>query len=368
MKQITESNLRLIYNLQGDVSSFLSHILNDENYSQDDYDRIFYFIDSYYKKKYEYEKNGTFRLYSPSDYFMRDIFEVLKDFDKGQYMNLLNTYRGTGIFPAKIIRHIANNYAVLTRALIGLLYCYHIFDIDIDDKSIYTSFSNDEELLKQLAGCFVLIAQEQYYQSKSSGKIGTGEDQMSVTSSPSSPTSITKGENTNLFNCTQLPISPDILQLGKEIENVSSTGKGTFIVMSDFHGTFWPIDKIRDYYVNEYDKIYILGDSTDRGIDGCGKGSVKMLLAIKELVDKYPNKIVYLAGNHDDFLYKYMCDKNSKHKDYAKNSLSRNGQTTTMQEFDYLRQSNPTLFNELRDWLEIVRYSQFTNMMEKLII
>ena len=35
---------------------------------------------------------------------------------------------------------------------------------------------------------------------------------------------------------------------------------------SDFHDIEWPVKKIQDYYVSEYDKIYILGDAIDRGM------------------------------------------------------------------------------------------------------
>ena len=122
-------------------------------------------------------------------------------------------------------------------------------------------------------------------------------------------------------------------------------------VLSDFHDIEWPIKKIQDYYVSEYDKIYILGDAIDRGIDGTGTGSIAMLCTIKALCDKYPGKVVYLAGNHDDFLYKYMDDSDTPQKMSGKANLLGNRQIGTVSEVDELRRSDPFKFADLRDWL-----------------
>lgn len=131
----------------------------------------------------------------------------------------------------------------------------------------------------------------------------------------------------------------------------SKTDDGTFVVVSDFHNVEWPVKKIQDYYVKEYDKIYILGDATDRGIDGSGTGSIALLRTIKALCDQYPDKVVYLAGNHDDFLYKYMDDNDTPQKMSGKDNLLCNGQTGTISEVDVLRRSDPVKFAELREWL-----------------
>lgn len=131
----------------------------------------------------------------------------------------------------------------------------------------------------------------------------------------------------------------------------SKTDDGTFVVVSDFHNVEWPVKKIQDYYVKEYDKIYILGDATDRGIDGSGTGSIALLRTIKALCDQYPDKVVYLAGNHDDFLYKYMDDNDTPQKGVGQRNLLHNGQTGTISEVDELRRSDPVKFAELREWL-----------------
>ena len=81
--------------------------------------------------------------------------------------------------------------------------------------------------------------------------------------------------------------------------------KGSFVVISDFHAIKWPLEKVKDYYLNEYDKIFILGDATDRGEDWQGTGGIELLQEIKELSDKYPNRVVYIPGNHDVSLYDY---------------------------------------------------------------
>ena len=41
--------------------------------------------------------------------------------------------------------------------------------------------------------------------------------------------------------------------------------KDSFVVVSDFHGADWVMDKIRSHYINEYEKIFNLGDIIDRG-------------------------------------------------------------------------------------------------------
>ena len=45
----------------------------------------------------------------------------------------------------------------------------------------------------------------------------------------------------------------------------------SFVAISDFHAMEWPLEKVKDYYLNEYEKIFILGDATDRGENGEGK-------------------------------------------------------------------------------------------------
>lgn len=140
-------------------------------------------------------------------------------------------------------------------------------------------------------------------------------------------------------------------EIGDNGSTVSKNDDGTFVVISDFHNCSWPIDKIKDYYVNEYDKIYILGDATDRGIDGTGVGSMAMIRTIKALCDQYPDKVVYLAGNHDDFLYKYMDYGDSPQKRNARADLLANRQTGTISEVDELRDRDSIKFAEIRDWL-----------------
>lgn len=64
--------------------------------------------------------------------------------------------------------------------------------------------------------------------------------------------------------------------------------KNSFIVLSDFHAYSYPLEKIVNNYINEYDVIFILGDACDRGADGLGTGGIKILEEIK----KYQNNIL----------------------------------------------------------------------------
>lgn len=84
--------------------------------------------------------------------------------------------------------------------------------------------------------------------------------------------------------------------------------KDSFVVISDFHSCENPLNKVKEYYINEYDKIFILGDATDRGNYGDGTYGVEILLRIKKLTEQYPERVIYIPGNHDEFLYGYAKD------------------------------------------------------------
>lgn len=123
--------------------------------------------------------------------------------------------------------------------------------------------------------------------------------------------------------------------------------KGSFVAISDFHSYRWPLEKVKDHYLNEYETIYILGDATDRGEYSGGSGGISLLLEIKKLSEQYPGRIVYLPGNHDDFLYQY-----AKYDDYkAQINLIRNHGSQTIKDIDSLRDYHPKEFNELMNWL-----------------
>ena len=123
--------------------------------------------------------------------------------------------------------------------------------------------------------------------------------------------------------------------------------KGSFVVVSDFHSYDWPLEKVKEYYLDEYETIYILGDVTDRGELSNGSGGISILRKIKKLCDMYPGRVVYVPGNHDEFLYQY-----AKYRDYsAQRNLEFNHGHQTMVDIDNLKSQNPREFNELMDWL-----------------
>lgn len=121
----------------------------------------------------------------------------------------------------------------------------------------------------------------------------------------------------------------------------------SFVALSDFHAFEWPLEKVMDYYLNEYTKVYILGDATDRGKDNMGTGGVDLLLKIKELSEKYPNRVVYIPGNHDSFLYDYAAHK----EESAIGNMIYNGGSQTLQDIDALKEKAPAKFNSLVTWL-----------------
>lgn len=128
----------------------------------------------------------------------------------------------------------------------------------------------------------------------------------------------------------------------------------SFVAVSDFHGYDYPLEKIKNYYLNEYDVVYILGDATDRGSDGIGTGSIKLLLEIMALAKKYPDRVKYLPGNHDEILLGYIRKKHNMPVDNSFDytaTLFFNGGEGTIKELNELEKSNPRLFNELVTWL-----------------
>ena len=105
----------------------------------------------------------------------------------------------------------------------------------------------------------------------------------------------------------------------------------SFVAVSDFHSMEWPLEKVKKYYLNEYDKVFILGDTTDRGEDWNGKYGLALLLEVKELADRYPNRIVYIPGNHDAALYDY-----AKYQDQdAERLLQINGGSATIEDIEW---------------------------------
>lgn len=122
--------------------------------------------------------------------------------------------------------------------------------------------------------------------------------------------------------------------------------KNSFIVLSDFHSIKYPLEKIKKYYINEYEYIYILGDCMDRGTDGIGTGGIDILYEIMSLSEKYPNRIKYVPGNHDNMLL-LALHKGGSYKIH----LQQNGGENTINECIMLKEVNPNKYNKLINWL-----------------
>ena len=123
--------------------------------------------------------------------------------------------------------------------------------------------------------------------------------------------------------------------------------KDSFIVVSDFHSIDWPLDIIEKNYLNRFDKIYILGDATDRGEKNDGTNGLNVLIRIKDLSEKYPNRIIYIPGNHDAMLYNYAMTKSI----YAKDDILRNNGSQTIKDINNLKDNNKEIYNDLINWL-----------------
>ena len=127
---------------------------------------------------------------------------------------------------------------------------------------------------------------------------------------------------------------------------------GSFVVISDFHSTDWPLKKVKDYYMNEYDVVYVLGDVTDRGPYMDGTNGISMLLEMMELSK---SNVVYIPGNHDDFIYKYMNLRlrgiQGESLDLISYNVIRNGGKKTIDDLEFLYNNNRSLYIKLYNWL-----------------
>ena len=136
--------------------------------------------------------------------------------------------------------------------------------------------------------------------------------------------------------------------------NIEKTHDKSFIAVSDFHGYRYPLEKIKKDYLNKYDVIYILGDATDRGEKLDGTGGIQLLIDIMKLTKQYPGRVIYIPGNHDEFLLGYIRSKNKMDSYYPYSYISNlvyNGGLATINEINALEVNNLNLYNELASWL-----------------
>lgn len=127
---------------------------------------------------------------------------------------------------------------------------------------------------------------------------------------------------------------------------MNSITSGTFVAISDFHSYSFPVDKIKDYYLNEYDCVYILGDATDRGPTGQGAGGIEVLEQIKSLCEQFPDRVFYIPGNHDKFFYE-ACLGNAQ----SKEMLFRAGGLDTYAELQTKKKTDFISLDDLLIWL-----------------
>lgn len=132
--------------------------------------------------------------------------------------------------------------------------------------------------------------------------------------------------------------------------------QGSFVAISDFHSNRWPLDEKIPKYLNEYDVIYILGDATDRGKDDYGnnlegRGGVQLLLDIMDLCKRNSNRVIYIPGNHDEFLYYYAAHRDTELGSFMSENLLFNSGYHTKLDIDNLKLNNPLRLRELINWL-----------------
>lgn len=80
-------------------------------------------------------------------------------------------------------------------------------------------------------------------------------------------------------------LTPDLLS---EIDQI--------IVVGDIHGDYESLRRLRSLFDPNQDYVIFLGDYADRGAKG-----IEVIEGVKELIRKYPGKVVALKGNHEDY-------------------------------------------------------------------
>lgn len=121
----------------------------------------------------------------------------------------------------------------------------------------------------------------------------------------------------------------------------------SFVAISDFHAVEWPLQKVKNHYLKEYDKIFILGDITDRGENGQGMNGIKLLQEIKRLSEQYPDRVIYVPGNHDSFVYNYGVSQDYQ----AEECMRINHGKDTIKDIDRMRYNSPEELEDLLNWL-----------------
>lgn len=155
--------------------------------------------------------------------------------------------------------------------------------------------------------------------------------------------------NNDIKTLRKYNVLTTINKINKNIDREKS-----FVAVSDFHSFRYPFDKVKNYYLKEYDVTYILGDATDRGADGCGTGGIQLLVDIMRTAKENPGKLVYIPGNHDEFLLGYLRKKHKVDGYYSYDylaSLYRNGGEKTIEDINRLEREDPCTFRELVEWL-----------------
>lgn len=133
--------------------------------------------------------------------------------------------------------------------------------------------------------------------------------------------------------------------------------EGSFIAISDFDSNRWPLEEKIKYYLNEYEVIYILGNTSDIGNNDDRtllkeKGDIHLLLEIMNLSKKMPDRIVYIPGKHYEILYNYAHKGSSLDKkmdEYLMYNWIKG--KDTLKELDLLKTNYPQRYEELIEWL-----------------
>lgn len=68
------------------------------------------------------------------------------------------------------------------------------------------------------------------------------------------------------------------------------------IIVGDIHGDYKSFRRVSNLFDPNQDFLIFLGDYADRGPKG-----IEVIDGVKELVRKYPGKVVALKGNHEDY-------------------------------------------------------------------
>ena len=128
------------------------------------------------------------------------------------------------------------------------------------------------------------------------------------------------------------------------MENIK---EGTFLAISNLHLNEWFLNQIEENELKKYETIYILGNTKEESEIGNKKNNINLLLKIKKLSEKNPEKIIYIPGRYDDFLYQYLEYNDITAREFIETNIGKD----EINKINMIKANNSIELKKLSSWL-----------------